>query len=45
MAKDKKSTKEKIIARLLNTKIADKLIDTYLNKRSIIEIANSINKD
>ena len=38
-------TKEKIIRALLNTKLADKLIDKYLNKRSIIEIANSINKD
>ena len=40
-----KTTKEKIIEHLLNTKIADKLIDKYLNKRSIIEIANSINKN
>ena len=30
---------------LLNTKLADKLIDQYLSKRSIIEIANTISKD
>lgn len=35
----------KIKRALLNTKIADKLIDKYLSKRSIIQIANSINKD
>ena len=37
--------KEKIIRALLNTKLAAKLIDKYLNNRSIIEIANTINKD
>ena len=35
----------KIKRALLNTKIEDKLIDKYLSKRSIIQIANSINKD
>ena len=35
----------KIKRALLNTKIATKLIDKYLSKRSIIQIANSINKD
>lgn len=30
---------------LLNTKLAAKLIDKYLNKRSITQIANSINKE
>lgn len=45
MTKDNKSLKEKIIERILNTKLAAKLIDKHLNKRSIIEIANSINKD
>ena len=40
-----KTTKEKIIEHLLNTKIADKLIDKYLSKRSIIEIANTISED
>lgn len=35
----------KIIKRLLSTKIADKLIDKHLSKRSIIEIANTISKD
>lgn len=34
--------KAKLIKALLSTKLADKLIDKYLNKRSIIEIANSI---
>lgn len=34
----------KIIKALLNTKIAVKLIDKYLNKRSITEIANTISK-
>lgn len=37
--------KAKIIRALLNTKIADKLIDKYLSKRSIVEIANTISKD
>lgn len=37
--------KENIIKALLNTKLADKLIDKYLSKRSIIEIANTISKD
>lgn len=37
--------KEKILKRLLNTRLADKLIDKYLSKRSIIEIANTISKD
>ncbi len=37
--------KAKIIRALLNTKLAGKLIDKYLNKRSIIEIANTISKD
>lgn len=37
--------KQKIIRALLNTKLADKLIDKYLNKRSITQIANSINKE
>lgn len=36
---------KKIIKALLNTKIADKLIDKCLSKRSIIEIANTISKD
>lgn len=40
-----KITREKIIERILNTKLADKLIDKYLSKRSIIEIANTISKD
>ena len=35
----------KIKRALLNTKLAAKLIDQYLSKRSIIQIANSINKD
>lgn len=35
----------KIKRALLNTKLATKLIDQYLSKRSIIQIANSINKD
>ena len=38
-------TKEKIIRALLNTRLAGKLIDKYLSKRSIIEIANTISKD
>lgn len=37
--------KQKIIRAILNTKLATKLIDMYLSKRSIIQIANSINKD
>ena len=37
--------KARIIRALLNTKLADKLIEQYLNKRSIIEIANTISKD
>ena len=45
MTKENKNTKEKIIEHLLNTKLADKLIDKYLSKRSVIEIANSINKN
>lgn len=36
---------DKIIRALLNTKLADKLIDKYLAKRSPIEIANTISKD
>lgn len=36
---------QKIIKALLNTKLADKLIDKYLSKRSVIEIANTISKD
>lgn len=35
----------KIKRALLNTKIAAKLIDKYLNKRSIFEIANSLLED
>lgn len=35
----------KIIKALLSTKIAAKLIDKHLSKRSIIEIANTISKD
>ena len=35
----------KIKRALLNTKLAAKLIDQYLSKRSIIQIANFINKD
>ena len=35
----------KIKKALLSTKIADKLIDKYLSKRSITQIANSINKE
>lgn len=34
--------KAKIIRALLNTKIAAKLIDKYLNNRSTTQIANSI---
>ena len=45
MAKHNRTTKEKIIEHLLNTQLADKLIDKYLSKRSIIEIANTISKD
>lgn len=37
--------KQKIIRALLRTKIADKLIDLYLSKRSITEIANTISKN
>ena len=37
--------KTKIIRALLNTKLADKLIDKYLSKRSVIEIANTISKN
>lgn len=37
--------KNKILRALLNTKLADKLIDKYLSKRSITRIANSINKE
>ena len=37
--------KTKIIGALLNTRLAGKLIDKYLSKRSIIEIANTISKD
>ena len=37
--------KKKIIRAILNTKLAAKLIDKYLDNRSIIEIANSISKD
>ena len=36
--------KTKIVRALLNTKLADKLIDKYLSKRSVIEIANTISK-
>lgn len=36
---------QKIIKALLNTKLADKLIDKYLSKRSVLEIANTISKD
>ena len=36
---------KKLKRALLNTKLADKLIDKYLSKRSIIAIANSINKE
>ena len=35
----------KIKRALLNTRLAAKLIDKYLSKRSIIQIANSINRD
>jgi len=35
---------QKIKKALLNTKLAEKLIDKYLSKRSIIEIANTISK-
>lgn len=35
----------KILKALLNTPIADYLIDKYLSKRSITEIANTISKD
>lgn len=34
-----------IVKRLLSTKIADKLIDKYLSKRSVIEIANTISEN
>lgn len=37
--------KQKIIRALLKTKIADKLIDKFLNKRSVIQIANTILDD
>ncbi len=37
--------KQKIIRALLNTKLAAKLIDKYLDNRSIIEITNTISKD
>lgn len=37
--------KQKIIRAILNTKLAAKLINKYLNNRSITEIANSISKD
>lgn len=37
--------KDKIIRALLNTRLAAKLIDKYLAKRPIIEIANSILKN
>lgn len=37
--------KAKIIGALLNTKLVSKLIDIYLSKRSITQIANSINKE
>ena len=37
--------KQKIIRALLNTKLASKLIDKYVNKRSIVEIANTISKN
>ena len=36
---------QKIKKALLSTKIADKLIDKYLSKRSITDIANSFYKD
>lgn len=36
---------DKIIRALLNTKLATKLIDKYLAKRSTIEIANTISKN
>lgn len=36
---------QKIIRALLNTKLAAKLIDKYLSKRSITDIANSFYKD
>lgn len=35
----------KIKRAILNTKLAVKLIDKYLNNRSVIEIANTISKD
>lgn len=41
---DKKEIKIKIAKALLRTKIADKLIDKYLSKRSILEMANTISK-
>lgn len=34
----------KIKRALLNTRLADKLIDKYLKKRSVVEIANTISK-
>lgn len=37
--------KQKIIKAILNTKLAAKLIDKYLDNRSIIKIANTISKD
>ncbi len=37
--------KIKIIRALLNTKLADKLIDKYLAKRSPIQIANTLLRD
>jgi len=37
--------RKKIIRAILNTRLADYFIDKYLNNRSIIEIANSINKN
>lgn len=37
--------KQKMIRALLKTKIADKLIDKFLNKRSTIQIANTILDD
>ena len=37
--------KSKIIRAMLNTSLVSKLIDKYLNNRSIIQIANTILKD
>lgn len=45
MTKENENTKEKIVRALLSTKIATKLIDKHLSKRSVTQIANSINKE